>query len=62
MPQGADILIPVTKCDLQSPDWGSEPFTTTEKDRPYWIAIRRLPQLPILRTNLLIVFLARSGK
>jgi hypothetical protein len=33
MPQGADILIPVTKCDLQSRDCWSEPLTATEKDR-----------------------------
>jgi len=33
MPQGDDILIPVTKCDLQSRDCWSEPFAATEKDR-----------------------------
>lgn len=34
MPRGGDILIPVTKCDLQSRDCWSESFTQLKKTAP----------------------------
>jgi hypothetical protein len=34
MPQAGDILIPVMKCDLQSPDCWSEFFTQLKKTPP----------------------------
>jgi hypothetical protein len=43
MPQGADILIPVTKCDLQSHDCGSESLTQLKKTAP---VLARDPAVP----------------
>jgi hypothetical protein len=43
MPQGADILIPVMKCDLQSHDCWSEPFTQLKKTAP---VLARDPAVP----------------